>query len=68
MCFRAFSKGEDRRIAGAHCLVHHNAAIDGETSLGGKARIRADADGHDNKIGWKLGPIFELDGANLLIP
>ena len=63
----AFAEREDVGIARPHRLVHDDAPIDRKSCFLGESGIRTDAHGHDDEIGRKLGPVFKLDSANLLI-
>jgi hypothetical protein len=62
---RAFTKGEDIRVAGGEPVIDHNPAIDRKPCFAGEFRIRPYADRADHEIGGKDARAgqFETDSA-----
>jgi hypothetical protein len=62
---RAFTKGEDIRVAGGEPVIDHNPAIDRKPCFAGEFRIRPYADRADHEIGGKEARAgqFETDSA-----
>ena len=55
----------DRRVAGSHSVVHHDAAVGRQPSGPAQRRLRADADGNHHHASGDAGAVREADGARL---
>lgn len=53
--------GEDQRVAGAERVVDEDAVGAGKTRRCGKYHIRADADGHEHRVGVEYGSVGQND-------
>ncbi len=64
--FGAFAERKDVRVRGHHPVVDDDAAVDGDAGILGKARGRADADGHDHHIAGDDAAVIQLDTLDLV--
>ena len=58
---RAFTEGEDIRVAGGEPVIDHDPAIDRNPCFMGELRIRPNADRADHEIGGKDAPAGKLE-------